>query len=113
MKKLISIAVASLVSLSANNAFAASAVDTNRTIVKIGTQNGSAYIAVSPALSIAGGCLFDIVYISGTSDLTTAAGKAYYATLLTAYSQGKPISRLDYANASSGNQCFVSLIEVQ
>lgn len=113
MKKIISIAVATLALLSAGSALAVSAVDTTRTIVKIGTQNGSAYIAVSPALSITGGCLFDIVYISGASDLTTAAGKAYYATLLTAYSQGKPISRLDYFNASSGGQCFVSLIEVQ
>ena len=113
MKKIITIVVAMFAFLSVESAFAVSAVDTNRTIVKIGTQNGSAYIAVSPALSIAGGCLFDIVYISGASDLTSAAGKAYYATLLTAYSQGKPISRLDYFNASSGNQCFVSLIEVQ
>ena len=113
MKKIISIAVATFALLSAGSAFAASAVDTNRTIVRIGTQNGVAYIAVSPALSITGGCLYDIVYIAGISDLTTAAGKAFYATLLTAYSQGKPISRLDYSNASTGGQCFVSLIEVQ
>ena len=47
MKKLVSIAVAMFAILSAGSASAVNAVDTNRTIVKIGTQNGSAYIAVS------------------------------------------------------------------
>ena len=110
MKKLISIAAALLVSFAANSAFAGNTIDNNRTITKLGTQFGSAYIAFTPALSLAGGCLFDIVYIA---DLSTAAGKAYYATLLTAYSQGKPVSRVDYNNASAGGQCFVTLIEVQ
>ena len=109
MKKLISIAASLLISLLASPAFAASATDNNKTIVKIGAQFGSAYIAFSPALTIAGGCLFDIVYIA---DLSTAAGKSYYATLLTAYSQGKPISRVDYGNTSTGGQCFVTLVEV-
>lgn len=109
MKKLISVAAALLISLLASPAFAANAIDNNKTIVKIGAQFGSAYIAFSPALTIAGGCLFDIVYIA---DLSTAAGKSYYATLLTAYSQGKPISRVDYGNAGTGQQCFVTLVEV-
>ena len=110
MKKLISIAAAMLISLFGSQAFAASGTDLNRTIVKIGAQFGSAYIAFSPALSIVGGCLFDIVYIQ---DLSTAAGKSYYATLLTAYSQGKPVSRVDYSNSSTGGQCFMTLVEVQ
>lgn len=110
MKKFISVVAALLVSFAASSAFAGNIIDNNRTITKLGTQFGSAYIAFSPALSLPGGCLFDIVYIA---DLSTAAGKAYYATLLTAYSQGKPVSRVDYNNASSGGQCFVTLIEVQ
>ena len=110
MKKLMSIAAVMLISLFGSQAFAANAIDNNRTIVKIGAQFGSAYIAFSPALSIAGGCLFDIVYIQ---DLSTAAGKSYYATLLTAYSQGKPVARVDYANSTAGGQCFMTLVEVQ
>ena len=110
MNKLSSLAAALLLTLSAGTAFAGNTIDNNRTITKLGTQFGSAYIAFTPALSLPGGCLFDIVYIA---DLSTAAGKAYYATLLTAYSQGKPVSRVDYNNASSGGQCFVTLIEVQ
>ena len=109
MKKLFGLVFAALVGFSANSAFAANAVDTNKTIVKIGTQAGTAYLSLSPALTIAGGCLFDLVYIS---DLSTPSGKAFYATLLTAYSQGKPLSRVDYANAASGQQCFITLVEV-
>ena len=109
MKKLFGIVLALLIAFSVSPSFAASATVTNRTILKIGTQNGNAYFSVSPALTITGGCLFDIIYII---DLSTAASKAYYATMLTAYSQGKPLSRIDYANSSNGGQCFLSLVEV-
>jgi hypothetical protein len=109
MKKLIGVAFGLLVALSASTVFAVSATDTNKTIVRIGTQVTQAYIELSPALTIAGGCLFGLVYVANTS---TAEGKAYYATLLTAYSQGKPLSRVDYANSASGGQCFVTLLEI-
>ena len=110
MKKILGLVLAALISLSVNSVFAASATDLNKTIVKLGAQSGFAYILVSPALTIAGGCQGgDIVYIS---DLSTAAGKSYYATLLTAYSQGKPISRVDYANSAAGGVCLISLLEV-
>lgn len=110
MKKLISLVFAALISFSASSAFAVSATDLNRTIVKLGAQSGFAYIQVTPALSIAGGCQGgDFVYVA---DLSTAAGKSYYATLLTAYSQGKPISRVDYANSAAGGVCIMSLLEV-
>src|SRR5450759_3254613 len=112
MKKLITVAIALLAALSASTAFALTATDFNKTIVRIGTQSGAAYIALSPALTIgaSGTCLYDLVYVA---DLSTAAGKAFYATLLTAYSQGKPLSRVDYSNAGAGTVCFISLIEVQ
>ena len=109
MKKLITVCFALLVSLSTSSVFAGNTVEFNRTITKIGVQGNVAYIAVSPALALAGGCLFDILYIADTS---ISSGKALYATLLTAYSQGKPLSRVDYFNATSGTQCFVSLLEV-
>jgi hypothetical protein len=110
MKRLITAAVGLLVSLSASTLFAVSATDNNKTIVRIGTQATQAYIELSPALTIAGGCLFGIAYVENTS---TAEGKAFYATLLTAYSQGKPLSRVDYGNSASGGQCFITLLEIQ
>ena len=114
MKIFTSLAFAALISLSANSAFDASATDLNRTITKIGTQQAGsavfAYIFLSPSLSIAGGCQGgDIVYIS---DLASAPGKSFYATLLTAYSQGKPLSRIDYGNTVTGGLCIVTLLEV-
>lgn len=109
MKKLFGIVLALLVAFSASPSFAVNSTDLNRTISKIGTQNGNAYFSVSPALAITGGCLFDIIYII---DLSTAASKAYYATLLTAYSQGKPLTRIDYGNSSNAGQCFLTLVEV-
>ena len=110
MKKFISLVFAVLTVFSANSAFAASATDLNKTITRLGAQSGFAYFVVSPALTIAGGCSGgDIVYIA---DLSTAAGKSYYATLLTAYSQGKPISRVDYGNSAPGGLCLITLLEV-
>ena len=110
MKKIFTVGVALLVSLSAASAFAAT--DFNKTIVKIGAQGTVAYIQLSPALTIgpAGTCQFDIIYVA---DTTTASGKAYYATLLTAYAQGKPLSRVDYVNVGDpGTVCNMTLVEV-
>lgn len=113
MKKVFAVTVAMLISLSASPVFAAftSATDTNKTLTRIGTQQGQAYITLSPQLTIGPQlfCLGDLIYIP---DLSTAINKAYYATLLTAYSQGKPLSRIDYYNVGSGTQCFLTLIEV-
>lgn len=109
MKKVISGVFALIVSLSANSAFALNAVEANKTIARIGVQGNIAYIAVTPAIAVSGGCLFDILYIG---DISTANGKSLYATLLTAYSQGKPLSRVDYFNGGTGQQCFISLLEV-
>ena len=110
MKKLIAVVISFLVSLSASSVFAAT--DFNKTIVKIGAQNGVAYISVSPALTIgaSGTCAFDIIYVA---DISTPAGKSYFATLLTAYSQGKPLSRIDYFNVgAAGTICVLNLVEV-
>ena len=109
MKKLIFIVAALMVSLSAGSVSALSIVENNKTVTRIGVQGNVAYIAISPAIALTGGCLFDILYIPDTS---IASGKALYATLLTAYSQGKPLSRVDYFNGGAGQQCFISLLEV-
>ena len=101
------------ISLFGTHAFAAftAATDTNKAITRIGTQIGTAYIALSPQLTIGASqfCLGDLIYIP---DLSTAVNKAYYATLLTAYSQGKPLSRVDYYNNGFNTQCYLTLIEV-
>ena len=110
MKKLIAVAISLIVTLAASSAFGAT--DFNKTIVKIGAQGNVAYIQLSPALTIgvAGTCQYDIIY---EADITTASGKAYYATLLTAYSQGKPLSRVDYLNVGvPGTVCNLTLVEV-
>ncbi len=109
MKKFITFAFALVVSFSASSVFALDATDNNKTITKIGVQGNIAYISVTPAITLSGGCLFNILYVG---DITTASGKAFYATLLTAYSQGKPLSRVDYSNGGTGQQCFVTLLEV-
>lgn len=101
MKKLTLFVLCLLASFSAN-----AATDYNRAITSIGAQNTIAYINLTPAPSTT--CLYNLVYISDTS---TSSGKALYATLLTAYAQGKPLQRVDYAVQPSG-QCWISLIQV-
>ena len=111
MKKICAIVIGLLAACSTSFVFAAT--DFNKTILKIGAQGTVAYIQLSPALTIgpAGTCQYDIIYVA---DTTTASGKAYFATLLTAYSQGKPLSRVDYLNAGgvAGNVCNLTLVEV-
>lgn len=110
MKKISAMVSGLLIAFSASSTFAAT--DFNKTIVKIGAQGTVAYIQLSPALTIgpAGTCQYDIIYVA---DTTTASGKAYYATLLTAYSQGKPLSRVDYVNVGApGTVCNLTLVEI-
>jgi len=103
MKKLITLAVSMLISFSAS----ALTTDTARTITSIGAQGQSAYLILTPAPSLAS-CAYGLVYLD---DLSTAAGKALYSTLLTAYSQGKALERVDYAPNGAG-VCVISLIQV-
>lgn len=102
MKKLIALAVSLLISFSAS-----ATTDRNETITSIGVQGQTAYLILSPAPSLTS-CAYGLVYLD---DLSTPAGKALYSTLLTAYSQGKALQRVDYAPSASG-ACVISLIEV-
>ena len=101
MKKLIILAVSLLLSFSAS-----ATTDTARTIISIGAQGQSAYLSLSPAPT--GTCLYGNIYLD---DLSTASGKALYSTLLTAYSLGKVLERVDYA-PNAGGACVISLIQV-
>lgn len=99
------LAVSLLISFSAN-----ATIDTNRAITSIGAQGSStvqlAYLVLTPAPSLAscGGFIY-------LDDLSTAAGKALYSTLLTAYSLGKALERVDYA-PNAGGTCVISAIQV-
>lgn len=101
MKKLMA-AVASFLLLSSS---AWAATDTGRTIATFGTQNGVAFLTLSPVQS--GTCLYNVLYLTG---LDTTAGKTMYAALLTAVSADKTLSRIDYAAGSDGT-CSVSLVQ--
>lgn len=101
MKKLMAL-VASLLLFSSS---AWSVSDTNRTIATFGTQNGVAFVTLSPAQS--GTCLYNVLYLNG---LDTTAGKTMYAALLTAVSADKTLTRIDYAAAADG-VCYVSLVQ--
>lgn len=76
--------------------------DYGRTITSVGTQNGIAYFTVSPAISAT--CLWDVLYV----DSSVVAGRLQYALLLTAYSTGKMLLRIDYDVRPDGT-CWVSL----
>ena len=71
---------------------------------KVGSQGGSGYITFDP--QYVSGCNYQNIYF----DLSSDAGKAYFATALSAYLAGKPISRIDYSVAN-GN-CTATLIEI-
>ena len=77
--------------------------DSNLTVTTAGSQSGSyAYIIVSPGTT---GSCGNIIYM----DITTDAGRAMYATALTARVTGRAISRVDYT-VSVGNVCYASLL---
>jgi len=105
--KRIAALVGVLLSVVASSALAVSQTDNNRTITRIGTQAGLVYIAVSPGLTISGGCLYSLLYV----DVSTTAGKSVYSTLLLSYTLGQPISRVDYSNSGSGQMCYIDLVE--
>lgn len=106
MKKLITLAVSLLISFSAN-----ATSDLNRSITSIGVQGVMAYLVLNPAPTNAS-CAYGLVYLNGSSDLSTSSGKALYATLLSAYSQGKVLERVDYAPDATVGMCVISLIQV-
>ena len=105
VKKTFALAFGLLTSLAAH-----ATTDLDRTVASIGVQGQTAYVSLSPAPSAA--CLYGLVYIT---DISTASGKALYATLLTSYTMGKSLGRIDYSQNVSGapaTQCVISLIQL-
>ena len=78
--------------------------ENNKTVAHVGAQGNNGYVTFTVAP--AGGCAFGNLYF----DVSTESGKIYYATLLTAYSTGRPISRVDYTNTAG--TCKIDLLEV-
>lgn len=76
----------------------------NKIIAHVGLQSYNGYVnfTVTPI----GGCSYGNIYFN----IETDVGKAYYSLLLTAFSQGKAISRVDYTNIDGS--CMVDLIEM-
>lgn len=96
--------------LAVSGVSALATTELNKTIAGIGAQGNLAYIYVTPAPAGASGCIAGApLYIRDTS---TAAGKAQFAVLLSAYSADLPLKRVDFAvDSSLGNNCTISLIE--
>lgn len=80
-----------------------SLTDETRLITSIGSQNGKTYFTISPPASTT--CLWNVLYV----DSSVLAGRLQYALLLSAYSVGKGLTRIDYTVNSSG-ECWVSLL---
>jgi hypothetical protein len=78
----------------------------NKTIVHVGAQGSNGYVifSVPPTAD----CSWGNVYLN----ITTDAGRAYYALLLTAYTSNRPISRIDYTKDANSGTCTVDLIEM-
>lgn len=78
--------------------------ESNKIIAHLGAQGLVAYtiFTVPPIVS----CAYDTLYV----DITTDSGKSYYAILLTAYSTGRVLSRVDYTN--TGGTCYINLVEM-
>lgn len=83
---------------------ASATTDSNRSIAHVGAQGSSGYITLTTATSVT--CTYNNLYF----DLTTDAGKSYMAIAMTAWSAGRPISRIDYT--VSGGVCNVQLLEL-
>jgi len=82
---------------------AAATTEYNKTISRVGAQGSNGYVVFT--VPPTGSCSYGNVYLN----IGTDAGKAYYSLLLTAYAQGRPISRIDYTNTAG--TCTVDLIE--
>ena len=75
----------------------------NTSVTSAGVQGSGAYFSINSTLSP--GCLYSILYIT---DLNVN-GKFLYANVLSAYSIGRQLIRVDYTVQSDGT-CIVSLI---
>ncbi len=84
---------------------AAATTELNKSISHVGAQGPLGYVIFSVPPSA--GCNWGNVYL----DITTDAGKAYFSVLLTAYTSGRPISRIDYTKGTDGT-CTAGLVEM-
>lgn len=83
-------------------------IEANKVIDRLGVQiNGHAYFSVDGGFAL--NCEWGNVYV----DVTSVSGRAAYAELLVAKAAGKQLSRIDYTQASPGNMCTLSLVEIQ
>jgi len=98
IKRTLALAAAMAISLPAS-----AVTDTNRTVTSVGVQGNQAYFTVSPALS--GSCLYDIVYILDLAN----SGKFLYGNLISAYSAGLVLQRVDYTVLGNGT-CQATLV---
>lgn len=96
---------ASLLAAALSPTLALAQTDYAKPIQHVGVQGNMGYIIFTTPPSA--GCLNNDVYFDVTSD----AGKGYFATAMSAYMAGKPVSRIDYTKGSDGI-CTPSLIEL-
>ena len=107
MKTRIALILAAL-TMFVGDAFAAQVL--SRTVTQIAAAAGSPfYITVSGAAptDTSGACAYNVLFMPDTS---TTSGKGIYAILLSAYTQGLTLSRIDYARDGSGN-CTLYLVQ--
>lgn len=95
--------------ITSGNSFATS--DYSKTVGQLGVQGitpAQAYFTVKEGLTLT--CQYGDIYV----DLTTDFGRAAYAELLAARTQGRILSRIDYTQSGGpGSQCTLLLVEVQ
>lgn len=84
---------------------AVATTELNKTIVHVGAQWNLGYVLFSVLPSA--GCNYNNIYL----DTSTDAGKAQFTVLLSAYTSGRPISRIDYTKGTDGT-CTVDLVEM-
>ena len=86
------------------------ATDDNRSnaITKVAASTNSTYIVLQTAL-LDSSCLYGILNLP---DQNTQAGKMMYALVLSAYTQGLPLTRVYYDRDASTNSCTVSILNI-
>jgi hypothetical protein len=87
--------------------FSANATEeTNKTIEKLGVQGNNIYFMVAEGIQTT--CKWGYIY----ADHTNSFGKTAYSTLLMAKASGKRLSRFVYTQTANGEQCTLTLVEV-
>lgn len=98
--------VLSLLTLASSN-IAFAAVEFDKNVDRLGIQGSTAYFSVKETFST--NCKFDVVYVS----LLNEFGKSAYASLLSAQTSGRKISRMEYSQNTPGDICTLNLLETR